>query len=71
MSEPQDMTPDEVTSRRVELARIVRGKGPHADILAAIIEDNTLAGHGSRTQAKKLLIEGITGKEPAEKGRTL
>ena len=53
MSEPEDMTPEEITARRLELARIVRGNGPHADRLAAIVEDNALAGHGRRAAARE------------------
>ena len=55
MSEPEHMTPEEITARRLELARIVRGNMPHSDILAAIEEDNSLAGHGSQAAARKAL----------------
>lgn len=60
MSEPQDMTPAEITARRLELARIVRGNGPNADRLAAIVEDNILAGHGSRAKA---LASNMNGRD--------
>ena len=55
MRESKDMTPEEVTARRLELARIVRGNGPNVDRLAAIEEDNALAGHGSQAKARKAL----------------
>ncbi len=55
MSEPQDMIPEEINARRLELARIVCGKGTNADRLAAIEEDNALAGHGSQAKARRAL----------------
>lgn len=65
MSEPQDMTPKQVTARPLEFARIVRGNGPNADLLAAIVEDNALAGHRSRAKASKAIASNVSGRRRA------